>query len=792
MARRKAEGKQAECPGLGTTGARRRIFCHQETRSPIFQRFANAPVFLQMTGQIAKAMRMKKSPFPPPVIRRSMQPQLGARGRGGASPSLGILLMVVGWLGSATVRGASAGDAANVDWPSYLGDKARTHYSSLQQINRTNVARLKVAWTHDTGDRGEYQANNLIVGGVLYTASPTRKVIALDAATGRELWKWHAQSERPGGGGGRQRGLVFWQNDAGGERRIFTASGNHLYALDPATGQPIRSFGENGSIHLGSGLDVEGTPGVGLNTPGVTYKDLLILGGIGGPGAVRALDVRTGARRWIFHLIPRPGEYGHETWPPEAHKSATGLMPWSGQALDEERGIVYVPTKTAEPDFYGGRRHGANLFANCLVALEAATGKRLWHYQIVHHDLLDKDLPCPPVLLTVTQNGKKIDAVAQGTKHGRLFVFDRVTGAPLWPIDEKPVPQSDLAGEQAWPTQPFPTKPPPLMRQGYTEQDASNISPEAYTNTLERIRASPNFGPFPAPSLRETVMFPGFDGGMEWGGGAADPAGIYYVNVNEMPWLLQMVEVRRADGSAVPRGEQDYMAFCAPCHGLDRAGNAPGGFPSLVDVGARKPREQISLITKQGAGRMPAFDQISDAQRNAILDYVLGTNQATVGRPERGGVAPEKKGGVPEYAFTGFRRWLDGEGYPAIKPPWGTLNAVDLNTGEIKWQVPLGEYAKLTARGIPPTGTENYGGPVVTAGGLVFIGATADETMRAFDKETGAILWEAKLPFGGNATPSTYMVNGRQFVVISAGGGKSGRPAGGSLVAFALPETEKE
>src|SRR6059036_371233 len=430
---------------------------------------------------------------------------------------------------------SGAASEANSDWPAYLGDKGRSLYSPLRHINRSNVAQLKVAWTYDTGDKGEYQANNLIIAGVLYTASPTRKVIALDAATGRELWKWDPQSERPGGAAARQRGLVFWQNETGGEQRLFTGVGNYLYALEPKSGQPIRSFGQNGSIHLGTGLDVEGTPGVGLNTPGVTYKDLLIIGGIGGPGAVRAFDVRTGLRRWIFHLIPRPGELGYDTWPAEAYKTATGLMPWCGQSLDEKRGIVYVPTKTAEPDFYGGNRHGANLFANSLVALDASTGKRLWHYQIVHHDLLDKDLPCPPVLLTVTHRGKKIDAVAQGTKHGLLFVFDRVTGEPLWPIEEKPVRQSELRGEQTWPTQPFPTRPAPLMRQRYTEADASTISPQAHTNTLDRIRASPNFGPFPAPSLRETIMFPGFDGGMEWGGGAADPEGNYYVNINEIP-----------------------------------------------------------------------------------------------------------------------------------------------------------------------------------------------------------------------------------------------------------------
>ena len=510
---------------------------------------------------------------------------------------------------------------------------------------------------------------------------------------------------------------------------------------------------------------------------------------MGGKGAVRALDVRTGEPRWIFNLIPQPGEVGHDTWPKDAWKTATGLMPWCGQSLDETRGIVYVATKTAEPDFYGGARHGMNLFANCLVALNAKTGARLWHFQLVHHDLLDKDLPCPPVLLTVTHGGKKIDAVAQGTKHGRLFVFDRVTGEPLWAVEEKPVPASTLRGEEAWPTQPMPVKPPPLMRQQYTEADASDLSPETHQMTLDRIKASPNFGPFPAPSLSETVMFPGFDGGMEWGGGAADPEGVYYVNVNEIPWLLQMVETRRADGTPLVPGEKDFMIYCAACHGLDRAGNVAAGFPSLIDVAKRKTRAEIEQITRQGGGRMPNYAAMPEAQRTAILNYVLN-EPASASRKDEGvpSTPAAENSAPPDYAFGGFRRWLDKDGYPAIKPPWGTLNAVDLNTGEIKWKVPLGEYPELTARGIPPTGTENYGGPVVTAGGLIFIGATADETFRAFDKDTGKVLWKTQLPFSGNATPSTYMVNGRQYVVISAGGGKSGRPAGGKLVAFALPK----
>ncbi len=676
----------------------------------------------------------------------------------------------------------SLAHSEDTDWPVYLGGKECDLYSSLDQINCGNVSQLEVAWTYETGNAAEYQANNLIVGGVLYTPTQTRKVIALNATTGAELWQWDPANEHTGPGSARQRGLVYWANESGGEQRLFTAVNGFLFALDSKTGETIRAFGENGSINLGSGL----------NTPGVTYQDVLIVGGVGGQGTVRAYDVRTGEQRWIFHLIPRPGEVGYDTWPEDAYKTATGLMPWCGQSLDEKRGIVYVATKTAEPDFYGAKRHGKNLFANSVLALNAATGERIWHYQIVHHDLLDKDLPCAPVLLTVNHDGQQIDAVAQGTKHGLLFVFDRVTGEPLWPIEERAVPQSDLVGEQAWPTQPFPTKPPPLMRQAYTQEDASNISPETHQMTLDRILAAPNFGPFPAPSLNETVMFPGFDGGLEWGGGAADPEGIYYVNANEMPWLLQMIETRHADGSQLNPGESDYMVFCGVCHGLDLKGNLDLKFPPLHDIDKRKTRAEIEQITRQGGGRMPGYATMPEAQRTAILDYVLGAGapltatRGELGTPELSAVDAHDEG--PAYAFGGFRRWLDNEGYPAIKPPWGTLNAVDLNTGQIKWSVVLGEYPELTARGIPPTGTENYGGPLVTAGDLIFIGATADETFRAFDKETGKILWKTKLPFGGNASPSTYMAGGRQYVVISAGGGKSGRPSGGTIVAFALPE----
>jgi len=672
--------------------------------------------------------------------------------------------------------------AQNADWPVYLGDKATTHHSTLTQITKQNVANLRQVWRHETGDTGEFQANPLIIDGILYTASPLRKVLALKADTGERLWSFDPLSERPDNPGRRQRGVVYWAS--GNDRRIFTGAGAYLYALDAATGKPIRTFGNNGSIHLGEGIDTHGNPGpptIIINTPGVIYKDMYIVGGsTRGPGAIRAYDVRTGKMRWIFYTIPRPGEYGYHSWPPEAYKTAGGASNWSGLSLDEARGIVYVPTETAEPDFWGADRAGANLFANCLIALDANSGKRLWHHQLVHHDLLDKDLPTPPVLLTVKRHGLTIDAVAQGTKNGLLFVFDRVSGEPLWPIHEVPVPQSEIAIEPAWPTQPRPEKPAPLTRQTYTAADISNISPEARRFTETRYKQSGSHGAFPGPSLKESIIFPGFDGGMEWGGAAVDKDGVYYANVNEIPWLYQMVPTRRADGRPLTLGERTYLSNCAYCHGLDRRGDAKGGFPGLDGIEKRSTRAAVTKIIEQGGGRMPAFNQLPAAQRSAVIGFLLGEEADTAANRRAGQSQP--------YVFAGFRRYFDAEGYPAIRPPWGTLNAVDLNTGEIKWKVPLGEYPELTARGIAPTGTENYGGPVVTASGLLFIGASADETIRAFDKETGRILWQAKLPFSGNATPSTYMANGKQYVVISAGGGKSGRPAGGSIVAFALPE----
>lgn len=688
-------------------------------------------------------------------------------------------------------------------WQHYLGDPERTHYSTLSQIDTSNVANLKLAWSYKSGGLEEgrttqIQTNPLIVGNTLYGVNPAIELFALDAKTGEELWKY-VPSHKDNSGLGLNRGLSYWESGAGNEEsRLFLASGFRLYAVSSETGKAISSFGENGSIDLRDGLGRDKDKmAVYANTPGAIFENLIVMGtrvgeGPGSsPGHIRAYNVVTGEIEWTFHTIPQPGEYGYDTWPAAAYKTVGGANSWSGNAVDLERGIVYFPTGSAAFDWYGGDRHGENLFANSLLALDARTGERLWHFQFVKHDMWDRDLPAPPNLFEMNRDGSTIPAVAQVTKSGHVFVFNRVTGEPLFPIEEKEYPASPLKGEKANPIQPLPLKPEPFARQQLTEADlydpnrpafvddfvdkAQNIDPPT---VLEKLKSVTSKGQFVPIDTKGTILYPGADGGAEWGGAAVDPDnGIMYVNSNEMAWIVRMKKVKESDGDNSHPGEALTQIQCARCHGGELQGLA--GIPELQTVKNRMGLDSIASIIKNGKGAMPGMPNLSDSEIEAIAHYISGMQMETDHRTEKSSIK------VP-YAVAGFGRFKDDRGFPVVKPPWGTLNAIDLNSGEYLWKVPLGHEEKLNDPNIPVSGTENYGGPVITAGGVLFIAATNDEKIRAFDLKTGKQLWEDQLPTGGYATPATYEVDGQQFLVIACGGGKMGTRSGDEYRAYAL------
>ena len=774
--------------------------------------------------------------------------------------------------------GVASGQSSG--WTVYDGGPDGDHYSRLTQINRANVHRLKVTWSFDTGETGVLEDNPLIVGRVLYAYTQSQKVVALDAATGKLKWKFDSGIK----GTQPSRGVTYWTD--GKQRRIFAAVMHFLYCLDADTGQPIASFGEAGRIDLRKDLrgDFE-LQSIALTSPGIVYKDMIIVGGRNPeshpapPGDVRAYNVRTGKLRWSFHTIPHPGEAGYETWPDGAWKNAGAANNWGGMALDAERGIVYAPTGSAVSDFYGNDRVGDDLYADTLLALDAATGKRLWHFQGVHHDLWDRDFPAPPALFPLRRNGKTVEALAQTTKQGYLFVFDRVTGKPLFPIHERAFPPSTVPGEVASPTQPVPDAPEPFARQRLTEELLTNRTPEAHAWAVKQFRSFRSEGQFvPLGVDKPTVVFPCFDGGAEWGGPAVDPVnGILYVNASEMA-ATGMLALETEVGSP---GERVYQSQCALCHDSNRAGSPPT-YPSLIDVLSRLTVQKVMDNVKNGNGRMPSFPNIDEPRLSALIEFlrtgppreehpnpiagleVPAPGAAAAPAADQAGAAVYQdrcaichgdhmegnppaipiltgldnrftkaqtveqiqngKGAMPpmpdvegkdleallrylgvdsqaaaqnpaaaskpaEYVLTGYNKFLDPDGYPAIALPWGTLNAIDLKTGKYLWKIPLGEYPELARQGMKNTGSESYGGPIVTAGGVVFIGATVyDRKFRAFDSRSGRLLWEAEMPNSGVATPSTYMIDGRQYVVIAASGGRDPKSTpDGAYIAFALP-----
>jgi glucose dehydrogenase/cytochrome c553 len=769
---------------------------------------------------------------------------------------------------------------AAANWIMIGGTPENSHYSSLKQINRSNVAKLQMAWKFETHQSGGLETTPIVVDGALYGLTPTEQVFALDAATGKLLWMFDSTIK----GTMPDRGLTYWTD--GKERRLLAGVMNFVYALDPATGKTIASFGKDGRIDLRENLGRDPEfQSWSLTSPGVIYKDLLIVGGRNPetlpapPGDIRAYDVLTGVLRWSFHTIPHPGEFGNETWPKGAWKTGGAANNWAGMAVDRERGIVYAPTGSAAPDFYGATRIGDDLFANTLLALDAATGKRIWHFQGVHHDMWDRDFPSAPILISVPRNGKEIPAIAQTTKQGYLYVFDRVSGAPLFPIENRPYPASTTPGEVASPTQPYPLAPEPFARQTVTEDILTNRTPEAHAWALKRFHEIRHDGQFVPLSVgKDTFVYPSFEGGAEWGGPAFDPeTNVLYINANnyaslgalafdiggsrgrtvylsqcsichgehrqgstEFPSLLDIThrltedqitatihggkgrmpalplegnelkqllaylatekdlpsghteesEEQAAKGTkdsaqqaqfahpAHEAGQEIYQGQCAVCHGKRLEGNAPS-IPALLGVGNRYTDEKLIALIRTGRKDMPGFPMLSREETSALIRFLRTPKQST------------EAGGAGQYTMTGYRRFLDPDGYPATATPWGTLNALDLKTGRYLWQIPFGQYPELAAKGMGDTGSENYGGPVVTAGGLIFIAATNfDHKIRAFDKTTGELLWEATLPFAGNATPAVYEVNGREYVVIASGGsGMNPRgPTGGVYVAFALPQ----
>lgn len=676
-------------------------------------------------------------------------------------------------------------------WSEYLGGPDRNHYSTLSQITPENVHQLEIAWTYSMPDSGQVQTNPIVVDGILYGITPSVQAFALNAATGEEIWRFGEplmESHNTG------RGVAYWTD--GREKRIFHTIGPRLYAIDAQTGAPVESFGNGGYIDLHLGLpEIAAGKYINSNTPGTVFEDLIIMpvrlseGSDAAPGDIRAFNVRTGELAWVFHTIPYPGEFGYETFPEDAWQNTyTGAANnWSGMSVDRKRGVLYVPTGSAAYDFYGGNRPGENLFSDCLLALDARTGKRIWHYQFVHHDIWDRDLPAPPNLITLNHNGRRVDAVAQVTKQGYVFVFNRETGEPLFDIEEIPVPLSDLPGEITWPTQPVPVKPAPFARMSasLTEADIPLWIADR-GKTLETFKACRKEQWAP-PSREGTLLFPGYDGAAEWGGAAVDvETGVMYVNSNEMAWIMQMVEVPGVQAlMQLSPGERIYASRCSSCHGQGRMGNPASGYPALNNMNGRLEKSYVSGIIASGRGKMPGIN-LNKEEKEALIRFLYHEENIS-GEQAKKEQGTARKDQVP-FASTGYNKFLDANGLPAFSPPYGSLTAIDLNTGEHLWRIVLGEDPKLKKLGISNTGTENYGGPVVTRNGLLFIAATKDGKFRAFDKQTGRLLWETDLPAASFATPATYEIHGKQYIVLACGGTKLDSPKGNKYVAYALPE----
>ena len=689
-------------------------------------------------------------------------------------------------------------------WRAYGGAEDGAQYSSLKQINRSNVTTLKPVWTFSTGDAAVYSFNPLVIGDTAYVLAGKDHIVALDAVTGKQKWSHDIHAKTPLL---TNRGLSYWQSKDGRDARLIFAADNQLREIDARTGKSIETFGKDGLVDLreGMGRAPEALTLVQSYNPGRVFENLVIFGSAtneeyrSGPGDIRAFDVITGRLVWTFHTVPHPGETGYETWPKGAWKTVGGANAWSSMSIDTKRGILYVPTASPKYNFYGGNRAGKNLFGDSLVALDARTGKLRWYYQMVHHDIWDYDNPSTPLLMTVRHNGKPVDIVAEASKTGFLWVFDRVTGKPLWTVEERGVPKSPMSGEETWPTQPYPSKPAPFSRQAFTSKDLSPyLTAEEHDRLVKQIDAARNNGLFTPPSTQDTIEMPGNNGGANFGGAASDPEhGWVYVINKDLPAMLKLslpATIATKDNEE-SRGAALFATNCAVCHGADRAGRPPG-IPSLVDVESRVPADAFRNTVHYGKGLMPAQAFLSNGEISSIRAYL---RKPELGSTAKASALPDADPKMLEYK-SGFGFMFAESGLPVIAPPWTTLTAYDLNTGATKWTIPLGEVPELAEKGITNTGAHfPKVDPVVTAGGLIFTGSR-DRKIRALDSATGKTVWEYEAPAALEGMPAVYEVNGREYIVFCAaarattrthavpGHPASQEPIAGSYIAFALPQ----
>ncbi|MBT8308259.1 MAG: PQQ-binding-like beta-propeller repeat protein [Maribacter sp.] len=682
-------------------------------------------------------------------------------------------------------------------WTAYKADAKASSYSPLDQINVSNVGQLQNVWTFHANDvpNGEEpaassQSNPIIIDGVMYANSRNQTVYAINAITGEQVWKYEALEE--GEPSAASRGVTFWED--GDDKRILYSAGNNLLAINAKTGELVPTFGENGKVNLNVGVrDNPEEISVTLTTPGSIFKDLVIIGSRlpdfygAPPGYVRAYNVKTGELVWTFHTIPHPGEPGYETWPPDAYKYAGGVNCWAGMAIDTEKGVVFLALGSPSYDFYGADRIGANLYGNCVLALDAATGAYKWHFQTVHHDIWDYDLPAPPTLVTLQKDGKEIEAVTQTTKQGFVFILDRETGESLYPVEEHRVPESNLPGEVAFETQPFPVKPKPFVKQLITEDDLNHYSDADHDSILKTFRSVRYEGLFTPPDLKGTISLPATRGGANWGGSAYDPdTGYLYIRGNNLPEIQTIVDAdehfKAQNNTRFELGRVTYEKHCVACHGADKKG-AMEDVPSLVDLMNRLSENETLLKIQQGGGKMPGYKGVITAQEErGIIAFLFDVKDATIDAPQ---ITDGEEKPTRFMNITPYRTWSDPSGNPAMKAPWNTLNALNLNTGEYDWQIPLGNDEELQNEGEPDTGLLARSGPMVTAGGLVFISGAADKKLWAIDKKSGKMVWETELPAANNANVCSYAVDGKQYVALSVGGTEE-NPSG-SILAFALP-----